>query len=141
MRGLNKCQFIGNVGRDPEVRYSHNGQAIANIAVAVSEQWKDKNTGERREKTEWVRCSLFGKLAEICGEHVKKGTKIYVEGKLQTRKWQDKDGSDKYSTEIQVNEFLLLGAKKQQEESGGENQSAAAPAPGTGEFDQDDIPF
>lgn len=99
-RGINKVILVGNLGQDPEVRYAQNRNAIANITLATSESWRDKQTGEQKEKTEWHRVVIFGKLAEIAGEYLKKGSKIYIEGALQTRKWTDKDGIERYSTEI-----------------------------------------
>ncbi|MCG6887355.1 MAG: single-stranded DNA-binding protein [Proteobacteria bacterium] len=147
-RGVNKVILIGNLGRDPEVRYSPNGGAVANITVATSESWKDKNTGEQVEKTEWHRVVFFRRLAEIAGEYLKKGSKVYIEGKLQTRKWQDKDGGDRYTTEIVANEMQMLdsrgggSAEYNQDTSRSskpQSQAAEAPAP-AGDFD-DDIPF
>lgn len=118
MKGVNKVVVLGNVGQDPEVRYSPSGLCFCNLSVATSESWKDKQTGERKERTEWHRVALQGKLAEIAGEYVKKGSQVYFEGKLQTRKWQGQDGQDKYTTEIIVDSFSgvmqLLGGKQQQ---------------------------
>lgn len=102
-RGVNKVILIGHIGQDPEVRYMPNGNAVVNMTLATSENWKDKNTGENKEKTEWHRIVLFGKLAEIAGEYLKKGSQIYIEGSLQTRKWQDQNGIERYTTEIIVN--------------------------------------
>lgn len=102
-RGVNKVILIGNLGQDPEIRYMQNGGAVANINLATSQTWKDKNTGDIKEKTEWHRVILFGKLAEIAGEYLSKGSQIYIEGSLQTRKWKDKNGLDRYTTEIVVN--------------------------------------
>lgn len=102
-RGINKVILIGNLGQDPEVRYMPNGTAVSNITLATSDVWKDKNTGENKEKTEWHRVVLFGKLAEIAGEYLRKGSQVYIEGSLQTRKWQDKNNLDRYTTEIVVN--------------------------------------
>ena len=104
-RGVNKVIIIGILGQDPEVRYMPNGGAVANLSLATSEAWKDKQTGEAKEKTEWHRVAIFGKLAEIAGEYLRKGSKIYVEGKLQTRKWQDQSGGDRYTTEIVLDGF------------------------------------
>jgi single-strand DNA-binding protein len=144
-RGVNKVILIGNLGRDPEVRYMPNGQAVANVTIATSEGWKDKNTGEQQERTEWHRVVFFRRLAEIAGEYLKKGSKVYIEGKLQTRKWQDNQGQDRYTTEIVANEMQMLDSR-----GGGNNFSSAPPADmGTsnepqmaaaGDFD-DDIPF
>lgn len=102
-RGINKVILVGNLGQDPEVRYMPNANAVANFSVATSESWKDKQTGENRDRTEWHRVVVFGKLAEIAGEYVKKGTQVYLEGQLQTRKWQDQAGNDRYSTEVVIN--------------------------------------
>jgi single-strand DNA-binding protein len=110
-RGVNKVILVGNLGRDPEVRYSPNGQAVANVTIATSDSWKDKTSGEKQERTEWHRIVFFGRLAEIAGEYLKKGAQIYVEGRLQTRKWQDKDGHDRYTTEIVANEMQMLGSR------------------------------
>ena len=141
-RGINEVILIGNLGRDPEVRYAANGSAVANVTMATSESWKDKNTGEKQERTEWHRVVFFGRLAEIASEYLKKGSQIFVEGRLQTRKWQDKDGNDRWSTEVIANEMQMLGGRPG---SGAPAQSSAAAAPagppsGSGEFD-DDIPF
>jgi len=105
MSGINKVILVGNIGTKPEVKYSSNGSAIANLSVATSETWNDKNSGEKQEKTEWHRVSLYGKLAEIAGQYLDKGSKVYVEGKLQTRKWQDQSGQDRYTTEIIVSGY------------------------------------
>ncbi|OCG22899.1 MULTISPECIES: single-stranded DNA-binding protein [unclassified Gilliamella] len=102
-RGINKVILVGNLGQDPEVRYMPNGNAVANLSVATSESWKDKQTGETRDRTEWHRVVVFGKLAEIAGEYLKKGSQIYLEGQLQTRKWQDQSGQDRYTTEVVIN--------------------------------------
>ena len=104
-RGINKVILIGNLGQDPDVRYSADGRAIANISVATTDSWKDKNTGERQDRTEWHRVVFFGKLAEIVAEYLKKGSQVYIEGRLQTRKWQDKSGQDRYTTEVVVDGF------------------------------------
>lgn len=101
-RGLNKVMLIGNLGQDPEIRYMQNGNTVTNLNIATSESWKDKQTGENRERTEWHRVVVFGKLAEIANEYCKKGTQVYVEGQLQTRKWQDESGQDRYTTEVIV---------------------------------------
>ena len=102
-RGINKVILVGNLGQDPEIRYMPNGNAVANFSVATSESWKDKQTGENRDRTEWHRVVVFGKLAEIAGEYVKKGTQVYLEGQLQTRKWQEQAGNDRYTTELVIN--------------------------------------
>ena len=100
MAGVNKVIIVGNLGNDPEVRYAANGSAIANISIATSESWTDKNTGDKQEKTEWHRVVMFNRLGEIAGEYLRKGSKVYVEGKLQTRKWQDQSGQDRYTTSV-----------------------------------------
>ncbi len=114
MSGVNKMICIGNLGKDPEVRYSEGGSAMANFSIAVSESWKDKQTGEKMEKTEWIRIVAFGKLAEIIGKYLKKGSKVYIEGKLQTRKWQGNDGQDHYTTEVVARDMQMLGDRPQQ---------------------------
>jgi single-strand DNA-binding protein len=102
-RGVNRVILVGNLGQDPEVRYMQNGNAIANLSIATSESWKDKQTGEQKDRTEWHRVVIFGKLAEIANEYIKKGSQVYIEGQLQTRKWQDQSGNDHYITEVVVN--------------------------------------
>ena len=109
--GVNKVVLIGNLGQDPEVRYMPNGNAVANVTLATSESWKDKNTGEKQERTEWHRVVFFRRQAEVIGEYLKKGSKIYVEGKLQTRKWQDQNGNDRYTTEIVAQDFQMLDGR------------------------------
>ncbi|MBV1841045.1 single-stranded DNA-binding protein [Photobacterium ganghwense] len=115
-RGVNKVILVGNLGNDPEIRYMPSGGAVANITVATSETWRDKNTGEQREKTEWHRVVLFGKLAEVAGEYLRKGSQVYIEGQLQTRKWQDQSGQDRFSTEIVVQGYngimQMLGGRQ-----------------------------
>lgn len=126
MRGVNKVILVGNVGQDPEVRYLPNGGSVANISLATSESWMDKNTNQKQEKTEWHRVVFFGKLADIVSQYVKKGSKLYVEGKLQTRKWQDQSGQDKYTTEIVVDGFT--GTMQMLDTKGaGNNNSAPQP--------------
>jgi single-strand DNA-binding protein len=110
-RGVNRVIIIGNLGKDPEVRYLPSGGAVANLAVATSEEWKDKQTGEKQTRTEWHRIVIFGRLAEIAGEYLKKGSKAYFEGKLQTKKWQDQQGNDRYTTEIVANEMQMLDSR------------------------------
>ena len=126
-RGVNKVILVGNLGGDPEVRYMTNGNAVASITIATSESWRDKATGEQREKTEWHRVSLFGKLAEVAGEYLRKGSQVYIEGQLQTRKWQDQQGQDRYTTEVVVQGFngvmQMLGGKAQGQ--GGQQQAPA----------------
>ncbi|MBK5145132.1 single-stranded DNA-binding protein [Budviciaceae bacterium BWR-B9] len=122
-RGINKVILVGNLGQDPEIRYMPNGGAVANITIATSESWRDKQTGEQKEKTEWHRVVIFGKLAEIAGEYLRKGSQVYIEGSLQTRKWQDQSGQDRYTTEVVVNiggVMQMLGGRQ----GGGEGQSA-----------------
>lgn len=112
MASLNKVQIIGNLGRDPETRYMPSGDAMTTIAVATTETWKDKQTGEKKEATEWHRITFFGKLAEIAGQYLKKGSQVYVEGSLRTRKYTDKDGVEKYSTDIKADEMKMLGSRQ-----------------------------
>lgn len=151
-RGVNKVIIIGNLGQDPEVKYMPNGNAVANITVATSESWKDKTSGEQVEKTEWHRVVFFKRLAEIVGEYLKKGSKVYIEGKLQTRKWQDKDGKDCYTTEIVANEMQMLDSRNTgqqndpaQHASGNRNQTNPTyekPAQQVDpDFDDSDVPF
>jgi single-strand DNA-binding protein len=155
MASVNKVILIGNLGRDPEVRYMPSGDAVANITIATTETWKDK-AGEKQEQTEWHRVAMFGKTAEIAGEYLKKGSQVYIEGKLQTRKWTDKEGQERYTTEIRADRMQMLGSR-----SGGSERMAppeddapprattpapakkAAPAGKGGSFDdlEDDIPF
>lgn len=110
-RGVNKAIIIGTLGRDPEIKYTASGSAVVNINVATNESWKDKNTGEMQERTEWHRIVMFGKLAEIAAQYLKKGSQAYFEGKIQTRKWQDQNGQDRYTTEIVANEMQMLGGR------------------------------
>ncbi|QBG35781.1 single-stranded DNA-binding protein [Litorilituus sediminis] len=124
MAGVNKVILVGNLGKDPEVRFMPNGGAVANITVATSDSWKDKQTGEQKEKTEWHRVAIFGKLAEIAGEYLKKGSKVYIEGQLQTRKWQNQQGQDQYTTEVVVQGFngtmqMLDGRNQGGQQAGG----------------------
>ena len=150
-RGVNKVILVGNLGKDPEVRYMPNGNAVANITLATTESWKDKQSGEQQEKTEWHRLVMFRRLGEIAGEYLKKGSQVYIEGKLQTRKWQDNSGNDRYTTEIVANEMQMLGGRGAGGSAGftGDSaraQSACAPSPAPapaaagGDFD-DDFPF
>ncbi len=167
-RGINKVILVGNLGQDPEVRYAPSGSAVTNISIATSDSWKDKNTGQMVDKTEWHRVVFFGKLAEIAGEYLKKGSQVYVEGKLQTRKWQDQQGQDRYTTEVVVDGFngvmQMLGGRNEggmggggrpQNQGGGYQQQQAPqaqqqqqapqqPAPmdsGFSDSFDDDIPF
>jgi single-strand DNA-binding protein len=160
MASVNKVILIGNLGRDPEVRYSPNGNAICNVTIATSRNWKDKTSGDKMEETEWHRVVFYDRLAEIAGEYLKKGRSVYVEGRLKTRKWQDKDGVEKYTTEIIATEMQMLGSREGMggtddagASRGGEREersapasrpAAAKPAPksATGFEDMDDdIPF
>jgi len=127
-RGINKVILVGNLGQDPEVRYMPSGGAVANITIATSENWKDKNTGQQNEKTEWHRVVMFNRLGEIAGEYLRKGSKVYIEGKLQTRKWQDNNGNDRYTTEIVANEMQMLDARAGGGDfAGGQQQQNSAP--------------
>ena len=110
-RGVNKVILVGNLGKDPDMKYTASGAAIANITIATSESWNDKQTGEKQDKTEWHRVVFFRRLAEIAGEYLRKGSQVYIEGKLQTRKWQDQNGQDRYTTEIVANEMQMLGSR------------------------------
>ena len=127
MAGVNKVIIVGHLGNDPEIRTMPNGDAVANISVATSESWNDRNTGERREVTEWHRIVFYRRQAEICGEYLRKGSQVYVEGRLKTRKWQDQNGQDRYTTEIQGDVMQMLGARNQ---SGGySSDMGSAPQP------------
>ena len=147
-RGVNKVILVGNLGKDPEVRYMSNGNAVCNAILAISESWKDKQTGEQKEKTEWHNIVFYRRLAEIAGEYLKKGSQVYIEGKLQTRKWQDKSGNDRYTTDIIANEMQMLGSRGAggSADFGGGSASRSAPAQAPAaaavadDFD-DDIPF
>jgi single-strand DNA-binding protein len=154
-RGVNKVILIGNLGADPETRAMPSGSTVANLRIATSESWRDKQSGEQQERTEWHRVALFGRLAEIAGEYLKKGSQVYIEGSLRTRKWQDKQGNERYSTEIIGNELQMLGGRGGSGPPGGGAEGGArasghAPAPafseessggaGSTDFD-DDIPF
>ncbi|WP_419147296.1 single-stranded DNA-binding protein [Pseudoalteromonas 'SMAR'] len=124
-RGVNKVILVGNLGQDPEVRYMPNGNGVANISIATTDSWKDKNTGQLQERTEWHRVVLFGKLAEVAGEYLRKGSQVYIEGRLQTRKWTDQSGQDKYTTEIVVDmggQMQMLGGRGEQQGQGGQYQ-------------------
>jgi single-strand DNA-binding protein len=124
-RGVNKVILIGNCGNDPETRYMPNGGAVTNISIATSESWKDKQSGQMQERTEWHRCVFYQRLAEIAGEYLKKGSKVYVEGSLRTRKWQGQDGQDRYTTEIIVNEMQMLDGRGEGAQSGGDQPQRA----------------
>lgn len=147
MASVNKALIIGNLGRDPETRYMPNGDAVTNIAVATTESWKDKNSGEKKEVTEWHRITFYRKLAEIAGQYLKKGSQVYVEGRLQTRKWTDKEGVERFTTEIIADAMQMLGSKSggsaPHDDSPAPRQAPAAnsrPAPNFSDMD-DDIPF
>jgi single-strand DNA-binding protein len=148
-RGVNKVIIVGNLGKDPETRYMPSGSAVTNLRIATSESWKDKQSGEQQERTEWHAVAMFGRLAEIAAEYLRKGSQVYIEGKLRTRKWQDKEGKDRYTTEIVADEMQMLGSRG----SAGAGASAPAASGGSraaavndsdsgppGDFD-DDIPF
>ncbi len=157
-RGVNKVILIGNLGRDPEVRYTASGSAVANLALATSDTWRDRQTGEQQERTEWHRVVMFNRLGEIAGEYLGKGSKVYIEGRLQTRKWQDQNGQDRYTTEVVANDMQMLDSRGAGGGGGagapmggaGQQPAASAPAAGSGDgggaqeapadFD-DDIPF
>jgi single-strand DNA-binding protein len=129
-RGINKVILVGNIGQDPEVRYSQSGTAMTSISVATSESWKDKTSGEQQERTEWHRVKFFGRLAEIAGEYLKKGSQVYIEGKLRTEKYTDKSGVEKYSTDIIADEMQMLGGKPGGEGGGARAMGGGAPARG-----------
>lgn len=149
-RGVNKVILVGNCGKDPETRYTPSGSAVTNVSIATSEQWTDKQSGQKQERTEWHNVVFFNRLAEIAGEYLRKGSQIYVEGQLRTRKWQDKSGQDRYTTEIVANEMQMLGSRgagggdyappPQQSSSNNNSQPAPQMAPVDDSFD-DDIPF
>jgi single-strand DNA-binding protein len=152
-RGINKVILIGNLGDDPEVRYTQGGSAVANVRLATTESWKDKESGEKQERTEWHRVVFFGRLAEIVAEYLKKGSQVYVEGSIRTNKWQDKEGKDRYTTEIVANEMQMLGGRGggsrggSGSESGGRGQGSGETrvreekSKKDDEFVDDDIPF
>ena len=155
MAGINKVILVGNLGAKPEIKYASNGNAISNLSIATSESWTDKSTGQKQERTEWHRVSLFGKVAEIAGQYLDKGSKVYVEGKLQTRKWQDQNGQDRYTTEVVISGYSgtlqMLDRRDDtntsapSQDSQSEPQKASEPTPAItpvapDEF-EDDIPF
>ncbi len=140
MAGINKVIIVGNLGNDPEIRTMPNGEAVANISVATSEAWTDKNTGERREVTEWHRIVFYRKLAEICGQYLKKGAQVYIEGRLRTRKWQDQNGQDRYTTEIQGDVMQMLGTRPQSADGANNPQPMPQQDASANAFD-DSIPF
>jgi len=156
-RGINKVIIVGNLGGDPETRYMPSGAAVTNFTVATNESWKDKQTGEQKERTEWHRVAMFNRLAEIAAEYLRKGSQVYIEGKLRTRKWQGQDGQDRYTTEIIADEMQMLGGRGGNDFGGGSGSGggggqggggrggksgggSAPPQPGPDDFD-DDIPF
>ena len=146
-RGVNKVILVGNLGKDPEVRYMPSGNAVANVTLATTDSWKDKQTGEKQERTEWHNIVFYSRLAEIAGEYLKKGSQVYVEGRLQTRKWQDKSGTDRYTTEIIANEMQMLGSRggsagySADRAPAPQQQAAAAGGGGSAPDFDDDIPF
>jgi single-strand DNA-binding protein len=142
-RGINKVIIVGNLGADPETRYMPSGSAVTNLSVATSETWKDKQTGEQKERTEWHKVAMFNRLAEIAAEYLRKGSQVYIEGKLRTRKWQDRDGNDRWTTEIVADEMQMLGGRG----GGGsapmssDRGSSGGPPQGPPDDFEDDIPF
>ncbi len=152
-RGINKVILIGNLGADPETRSMPSGMTVTNVRIATSESWKDKATGAQQERTEWHNVAFFGRLAEIAAEYLRKGSQVYVEGRLRTRKWQDKQGNDRYTTEIVADNMQMLGGRSGGAGAGAGGERGAASAPARDEFDQtaapaggkedfdDDIPF
>jgi single-strand DNA-binding protein len=147
MASINKVIIIGNLGRDPEVRYTPNGAAVCNASIATTRSWKDKSSGDKVDETEWHRVVFYDRLAEIAGEYLKKGRQVYVEGRMKTRKWQDKDGKDNYTTEIVAEQLQLLGtrdsddsAKPSTSQPRGTSHSSSRPSTGFDDMD-DDIPF
>ena len=126
-RGINKVILVGNLGQDPETRNMPSGGAVTNISVATSEQWKDKQTGDQKERTEWHKVAFFGRLAEIAAEYLRKGSQVYVEGKLRTRKWQDRDGNDRWTTEVIAEEMQMLGGRSQQSDNQGKGSDTHSP--------------
>ena len=158
MASVNKVILVGNLGKDPETRYTPDGAAITNITLATTDSWKDKATGEKKESTEWHRVAFFGRLAEIAGQYLKKGRPVYIEGRIRTRKWQDKEGQDRYTTEIIADQMQMLGSREGMGAPGGDDEGGSARAPAApsgggarsapakkpaGGFDDmdDDIPF
>jgi single-strand DNA-binding protein len=155
MASVNKATLLGHLGADPEIRYLPNGDAVANLRLATSESWRDKETGEKREQTEWHRVVFFRRLAEIAGEYLKKGAQIYVEGRIRTRKWQDKEGQERYTTEIEASDMKMLGGRRSDDAESAESRpvakkpspsqktakAAGKPARTPPSFDDDDIPF
>lgn len=141
MRGVNRVIIVGTLGKDPEIRYTSDGKAIASFSVATSEEWKDKQTGDKQSKVEWHNIVIFGKLAEIAGNWLKKGSQVYLEGKLQTRKWQDKEGKDRYTTEVVADQMQMLGGKPGAHQPGSvSNNEEKEPPKNFDDFDED-VPF
>ena len=143
-RGVNKVILVGNLGQKPEMRYTATQTAVANLSIATTESWKDKESGENRDKTEWHRVVFFGNLAEIAEKYLDKGSSIYVEGKIQTRKWQDKDGNDRYTTEILGNQLTMLGSRNTSDPSMNQENNSDTPFPEDDSSEgitDDDIPF
>ena len=147
-RGINKVILVGNLGADPETRYTASGSAVTNVRLATSESWRDRQSGDRQEKTEWHRVVFFNRLAEIAGEYLRKGSQVYIEGRLQTRKWQDQSGQDRYTTEIVASEMQMLGGRgggmdERSGQSGGFRDTPPESSGGDAEpdFQDDDIPF
>lgn len=142
MAGVNKVILIGNLGGDPEVRYTTSGSAVATFSIATSEEWKDRTSGEKQSRTEWHRVVAFGRLGEICGEYLHKGKQVYVEGRLQTRSWEDKDGNTRYTTEIVAREMQMLGpAPGRQSQGQGSFERQEGPSDEPINMPEDDIPF
>lgn len=151
-RGINKVILVGNLGQDPETRYMPSGGAVTNFTLATNESWKDKQSGEQKERTEWHRVAMFNRLAEVAAEYLRKGSQVYVEGKLRTRKWQDRDGNDRYTTEVIADEMQMLGGRGGSFDSGGggsggasggssQGSSGGPPNPPPADDFDDDIPF
>jgi single-strand DNA-binding protein len=144
-RGINKVILVGNLGNDPETRYMPSGGAVTNISVATSESWKDKQSGEQKERTEWHRVAMFNRLAEVAAEYLRKGSQVYIEGKIRTRKWQDKDGQDRYTTEVVADEMQMLGGRGGAGGGGApsmnDSQDRSPPPRASGDDFDDDIPF
>ena len=140
MSSVNKALIIGNLGQDPEIKYTQSGSPVANLSVATSERWKDKNTGEQKEQTEWHRVVVFGRLAEIAEQYLKKGSKIFIEGKFQTRDWEDADGNKKYTTEVVAREMTMLDSKASMSSDAPSSDSPSKETPKDDSFEED-IPF
>src|SRR5712671_6766718 len=139
-RGVNKVILVGNLGKDPETRYMPSGSAVTNLTLATSESWKDKQTGDPQERTEWHKIAMFGRLAEIAAEYLRKGSQVYIEGKLRTRKWQDKEGKDRYTTEIVADNMQMLGGRAGGAGATGGERGGGASAPPKEDYDQSPAP-